>query len=488
MVGVGYKIAGKGTMEIIAVPSADDGSIHFDRRIFLDWDDFQPAPANMIIEFYENNVMRIFSHYRGYTPKFLQKSRDTGKSIGVGLANGISIPATEPKDMATVANMKIVEIDDLEWDINRTIAYDSELRKRAFEDAGEDDQDNKKYIQLKISSIQDEIEDVYQHLRLSFSEWLSMEGAGREIREALRDVLKRADLPLYEKRKRLDILLEDKVTRWLEPRVDDEEGDIDFLRINCLVKGEDECSGRCKWISGENVCKIHTPATISPNGVAIPVPRMLYLRLVDELIRYASKREELFQKQVPRLTIRQEAQRQGDQYIVPEGSPDWNTWWELLRTEWMASDTDSAKSFDEQYEPIPLGMPGGDERELPTALRGELGLDDPKASQIVWNPTTTPEQPFFFLKPILRNHPIVSKKDVNLSDSELSDIMKLANVEVLYLPRGTVAESKQKLHLGAKDVVIIANIDGTIGWLSQRGSYSVKVPRNAVPNALIVRV
>ena len=78
---------------------------------------------------------------------------------------------------------------------------------------------------------------------------------------------------------------------------------------------------------------------------------MLYLRLVDELIRFAYRREEIFAKRVPRLTIRQEAQRIGDQYIVPEGSPDWMTWWELLRSEWFESEIPQV--FDEQFEPAP---------------------------------------------------------------------------------------------------------------------------------------
>jgi len=53
------------------------------------------------------------------------------------------------------------------------------------------------------------------------------------------------------------------------------------------------------------------------------------------------------------LTIRQDAQRQGDQYIIPEGSPDWNSWWEMLRSEWFAGESDLKRPFDEQFEPIP---------------------------------------------------------------------------------------------------------------------------------------
>jgi len=243
-----------------------------------------------------------------------------------------------------------------EWDNNKTIAYDSKMRKQAFEYAEQDDP--KTYIQLQASSIQDEIEDVYQHLRLSFSSWLARPSAGKEKRDKIEEILKNTAMPLFEKRKRLDLLLEAEITGWLEPKATDEDTDIGFLRVDCIIQGEDSCSGRCKWITkaedeNSNKCRIHTPATISPNGTPIKVPRLLYLRLIDELIRYAYRREEIFLRRIPRLTIRQDAQRIGDQYIVPEGSPDWNSWWEMLRSEWINPDVQSPKSFDEQFEPVP---------------------------------------------------------------------------------------------------------------------------------------
>jgi hypothetical protein len=227
------------------------------------------------------------------------------------------------------------------------------MRRRAFERAGE--QDPKKYIQLESSSIQDVIEDVYQHLRLSFSYWLVRPGenGGSSFRDKIEEILKRSDLPLFEKRKRLDLILEAKVTGWLEPGDEEDESELGFLRVDCISQDKAGCTGRCAWISDENVCRIHTPSIIRPNEMDLHVPRMLYLRLIDELIRFASRREEIFSKKVPRLTIRQQAQRIGDQYIIPEGSSDWNSWWELLRSEWFTSDGESAKSFDDQFEPTP---------------------------------------------------------------------------------------------------------------------------------------
>lgn len=481
LVGMAYRMAGKPYM--VAVPVADDGSIHFERRLFLDWDDFDPAPIDSIIDFYAYHVVNTFPQYRGYLPKYISKSRDTQKVIGLTLQNGFSIPAAEPKDQKAIADMRVVEVDDLEWDINRTIAYDDTLRKMAFKDADEEDT-SKGHVELSVSNIQDEIEDVYQHLRLTFSSWLSTAGAGRDIREALRDVLKSV-LPLYEKRKRIDILLEDKITNWLEPRTDsNEDTEIGFLRVDCLVQGESECSGRCKWKSESKTCRIHSPATVNPNGTLLQVPRLLYLRLVDELIRYASRREEIFSRQVPRLTIRKDAQRQGDQYIIPEGSPDWNSWWELLRTEWMTPEKEEARFFDEQYEPIPSGLPTDDSRRLPPILKESLGASDPKTARLVWNPTTTPDRPFFFLRSVIRSHPITMKAEPVLTLDDLNEIVKIANVQILYMPTGNLTGGLRKKIPGATEAIIITAVDGTVGWISQHGTYGVKLPLIALPDSL----
>jgi hypothetical protein len=248
-----------------------------------------------------------------------------------------------------------------EWDNNKSIAYDSKFRRQAFEQAGKEDPMKDKYVELNDSTSQDIIEDVYQHLRLSFSTWLAR-NAGKGIRERLEEILKRNDLPLFEKRKRLDILLESRVIGWMEPSDEDDESELGFLRVDCLTQGKEGCSGRCKWVTEgksdsedeSGKCRIHSPQTIQPNETPLHVPRLLYLRLVDELIRYASRRQEIFSKKVPRLTIRQDAQRIGNQYIIPEGSPDWNSWWELLRSEWISPEKEESKLFEQQFDSIPI--------------------------------------------------------------------------------------------------------------------------------------
>ena len=332
-------------------------SCYIDRNLFFDWDDFTPASADIVVGFYRQFLLSVESlkpFAAAYKPRRL-RTQD-GKVVGLELQNKFVVPAKEPTK--TVQGLEAPRpITEFEWQVNKDIAYDSKMRQKAFEHAGEPELDKKKYVQLESSSIQDEIEDVYQHLRLAFSSWLSRPGAdgkgGAQFRDKIESIIKRYDLPVFEKRKRLDTLLESRIIRWLEPSDEEDETELGFLRVDCLTQGETGCSGRCTWKAEDNTCRIHTPATIRPNDISLHVPRMLYLRLIDELIRFASRKQEIFDKKVPRLTIRQDAQRIGDQYIVPEGSSDWNSWWELLRSEWFNTETEGTKSFDEQFESEP---------------------------------------------------------------------------------------------------------------------------------------
>jgi hypothetical protein len=505
LVGVGYRIPGKSgsASGIAAVPISDDGTFTDDGNIFFDWDDFEPAPINKIIDFYLRNIVPIFPQYRGYIPKSQIKMKGLDKIIGLRLTNGFVVPASEAQESNPVSEAEYpIEppVDFLDWDINNTIAYDTESRQRAFKlaEEGRDveneeeivDPKRAQYLTLKMETSQEEIEDVYQHLRLTFSNWLAT-GAGSQKRQRLLEVLKNSDMTLQDKRRRLDILLYSDLIRWLEPKETDEKSDVGFLRIDCQVQGQETCTGRCKWAPKESdddncgPCKIHSP---KQDGAIINVPRMLYLRLVDELIRYAARREEIFNKQVPRLTIRRKAQRSGDQYIVAEGTSDWSSWWEILRTEWFVPEKEVAKHFDEQYYPLPTSLPAEDKRVLPESLKFSLdpSKSDPKVADLVWNPSTTPDRPFAFLKPVLRFHEITTKPEAVLNLEELDIIVNAADSQVLYMPSGSMAGSMRKKKAGSINGIIIAFVDGVPGWISKRGTYGIKIALSDLPSSLNV--
>lgn len=504
LVGVGYKLRGqsRSSKGIAAVPISDDGSFMYERNLFLDWTDFDPPPINRLIDFYETNIVPIFPQYDGYKPIGQVKKVSSNAIIGMRLFNGFVIPATDADDSSTVDTYNTdypIEPDPIthfDYDVNQTIAYDNELRKKAFvhADEGREDGDpilkdpevDQVHLKFNMESSQDEIEDVYQHLRLTFSTWLDT-GAGFQKRERLTEIFNTREMSLNDKRRELDIQLYNIVHKWLEPNDSKEKSEIGFLRIDCQIQGKESCSGRCKWVPKDTddescgPCKIHS---LRSDGITMNVPRMLYLRLVDELIRYTAKRDEIFTKQVPRLTIRREKQHQGDQLIIAEGTTDWNTWWEMLRSEWLAPEKESLKFFDEQYQPTPMDLPSTDKRTMPESLIEALGRDDPKVKNLVWNPSTTPDRPFSFLKSILRFNPIVSKAEDVLSKGELDEIKDIGNVQILYMPGGTLNMSIRVKKTGSIDALIITKIDGKVGWISPRASYGLKIPLAALPDSL----
>jgi len=146
---------------------------------------------------------------------------------------------------------------------------------------------------------EEKLEDAYQHLRISFSNWLfrDAQGAGvlRQI-ELLRQARKR--LPLFELQKRLEILLTPIIANTETPWITTEGHTTpSILRRDCLqIETADKCVAGCVWATDK--CLIHTSKT--PRYVD-PI-RVMTARLADELIRtFGAAREVLEQKNLPFL-------------------------------------------------------------------------------------------------------------------------------------------------------------------------------------------
>ena len=141
-------------------------------------------------------------------------------------------------------------------------------------------------------------EEAYQHLRISFSNWIHTTELGGKVKkqiELLRQARKR--LPLYELQKRLDILLTPIVNNSEEPWMT-LEGTIrpSVLRRDCRqIQQESACVAGCTWSSGR--CLIHTSTT--PRYMN-PL-RVLTARLVDELLRSFGQAMEVLKQHVPYL-------------------------------------------------------------------------------------------------------------------------------------------------------------------------------------------
>jgi hypothetical protein len=169
------------------------------------------------------------------------------------------------------------------------------------------------------------VEEAYQHLRISLSEWLN---SGTPNSKAVIEqllMLKSANLPLFEIRRRADILLEPLIHNWLVVSKHEEVLPVlSILRKNCIIlKSQDSCesSSMCKWIDTESEsepeepvkkikdkkrhiglednkkCKIKIPKTKTVPDVKVYFTH----RIIDEIFRYKRLFEEIFKNDVSKI-------------------------------------------------------------------------------------------------------------------------------------------------------------------------------------------
>jgi hypothetical protein len=382
---------------LIPVPVVDDGTLLLNGRLFLDWEDIHPlAPVNYVMEFYTKTMEPIFRIYKGYTNPQLKITKES-KKFYVQLENMLVIPADPPLNDAAVQEeiriadeqeasgesdpKKLIYIDEIEWAINHEIEF-QELYAKKEDVSG-----------AELPSIHStELREIYEHFRLTFSNWLASDGGS--LRQTLESVIFDRGLPLFEKRKRLEILLGEKVMRWLTTDLQETPSDTQssLLRVDCRLRTEDACTGRCSWgvstkgkADAKKSCLLHVPTGVK-EIVNVSASKVLFLRLIDELLLYGEKRRELMEQGVSRMAVFEDAIRIGDQMIYPEKSA---AWYEFLRFTW-AKKMDEYPLFLEEMSASAEAEEGQgqalanttNDTALPETLMTLLGPDDPKTGAL----------------------------------------------------------------------------------------------------------
>lgn len=371
---------------MIALPVVDDGKLFIGRNLYMDWEDpgFTPAPIDVVLRFYKKYIEARFAYYPGFVPVIIIKSEQSGNIEAVQLKNGLYVPVTPPTEeiAASLAGSPTRTVKEMEWTKNHEIC---------LEDGGAE-LPNEKH---RMSVV--DFQEVFEHLRLTFSNWLASREDGGELRKTLEKVIFSARLPLFEKRKRMEMLLGREVDDWITTDFSDEDSEkamnTSLLRVDCTVKGRDTCDGRCAWKqeAEEGKCLLHVPAQIElgEDTKKVSAPRVLLLRLIEELLRYGERRRQLFDQDVARLATLEKpvildgVGGVGKQVIFPEKSP---AWYELLRLEWSKEDAEKPRFLEEmsrgKREPlaeqdIQTKLP----ERLETLLNGPGGVD-PKTGAI----------------------------------------------------------------------------------------------------------
>ena len=155
---------------------------------------------------------------------------------------------------------------------------------------------------LEAATKEEELEEAYQHLRITLSEFLLTEPKGKALKaqiEKLRQARRR--LPLFELQRRLDALLYPYVNQWVKRDDKRPAAKPSVLRRECTqITKETDCIEGCSWSAGEaplRQCLIHTTAT---ERFLDPV-HLMSARLTDELLRTFGKAMEILNHTVSRL-------------------------------------------------------------------------------------------------------------------------------------------------------------------------------------------
>jgi len=348
----------------IVIPVVDDGIIaaSIDKDIYLNWNDVQYESAEDTYRIYTQYVLPAFPRYQGYTPIHLVVKAKSKMIIGLQLKNLLYIPV-KLGETTSKLNLPIVEVDEFEWEINRKIIF------------GKDDE---KDIEKNIMNEKD-IEEIYQHLRITFSNWLETKGSA--IKRRLEDdIVFNSTISLNDKRKRLIILFGSLIQSWFTTETNESPHQT-LLRKDCELQSKETCNDRCVFTS-QGKCKLH----ISDKFKDINLGNYLMLKLFDELLRYAEKRREIFENEISKLVFLDKPIRIGDQYILPENSTEWS---DFLRFTWSKDVSETPHFYEEFSAPAEeISAPDDDDddedeielSELSIPIKTILNPNDPKTN------------------------------------------------------------------------------------------------------------
>jgi hypothetical protein len=371
--------SGPGRSGLVAVPVIDDGTMPIKLRIHFDWDDYVAAPADEVVSFYRTKIAELLSYYPGYSVKYLVRSESEDRIVAVQLQNGVFIPAGPPKDSSALGDMKVVNIREMEWQQNKHFVEGDSTDPSA-----------------SIEYSRRQIEELYQHFRISVAGWLTSADAGPTVRQSVEDVIFRKDLPAYEKRKRLEILIGSTIRAWMLSE-DDFELPPTLIRRDCrTITDAGVCDGAsaCKWVQQEGgKCMLHTPVNADIGSVRVNVADLFVGRVIEELVHFYDKRRQLLKDDVSTLAAISGAIHIEDQYIIPQGTPAWT---DMLRMDWMRTTLESPRFFEE------LHVDAGTDAVAPDGTFPlELGGVMTKGLRVWRVDDKVPAQPLLPLMPLL---------------------------------------------------------------------------------------
>jgi hypothetical protein len=302
-----------GSQSDIVVPIVDDGnSFHYntDLKIHLGLQSTRIPTATNVIEFYKTIGTPLFAPLSSvYTLVSVIKTTNiVAYRLGEkGSYASIILPCEDGTVTIPIEDVGKTNFQ-FEYQINRSLMF---TKTDTTWDTSH-------------TMNRDQVQDIYEHLRLAFANWIAVEGD--EMRKRTNSLLESTKVPNYEKIRRLELEYGPLIASWLSPDPEYTKVDFTLLRKDCLSMDEDNCTGSCTYNEGK--CKIHTPDQFELGKHKVEASRYLSLRLFDEIIRLPARRYELFNKAVKRVQVPRTNIHVGNEWILPENVP---AWYELLR-------------------------------------------------------------------------------------------------------------------------------------------------------------
>ena len=384
----------------VLLPVLDDGVLITTKDVYLNHEDVDKESYDNTIRIYNKYILPYFTRYVGYKPINVVKNKETQMYVAIQLQNNLFIPIEESKTITS--DLKSIEINEFEWDIDRTIMFENE--------------EQSKEIQKQIMG-ENDINEIYEHVRITFGNYLAKNG-GSIIAYLETDIIFNNTITLNEKRNRMIRLLGPVILSWFSK--ENRETNRSLLRKDCIIQTQSTCTDKCVYTS-ENKCKIH----VKEKYMGVNMANLLMLRLFDEILRYSEKRKQIFENEISRLVFLNEAIRIGNQYIVPENTLEWS---EILRSIWNERKSEAAKFFEEFSEQI-VEREENDYEELPFAIKELLG---PVSSQLKYNKITEQSS----LSPILSYmglNDIDIKYDNTIPIFSIKQLMDIGNALKAYI-------------------------------------------------------
>ena len=346
----------KPNMDVI-IPASDDGYIEIMQQIPIIQLGFDAkresdityqyrsyADAYTVYQFYNSEMQTIITKNPDYRLKSLKCREKTGDDIeicrngdiiGFILQNGIVLPCRPtsynelkeklggniPITLSPVAFKKV----EFEFQINEDIIKHATKSTKTTAHVYDDTVLNR-----------EEFDDIYEHFRLSFSNWFRSAEAGNELRTHIRDLIMHSpSVSTVEKRRRMEYIFGPMLQSWLIRRDDDmsQSKITSIVRKDCrLILNRGECSGHCGWVESRNKCILHVPskADIGSGTLITDVVEYFIYRLLYEIINIPILYREINEGGVSRINpLRTNIHLENDmgvenQWIIPDNVPAWH--------------------------------------------------------------------------------------------------------------------------------------------------------------------